>query len=163
MTKKSGKKTAARKSAVRAPASKKPGKPYAAMQKPAPETPAAKGKAAKTAAMVEGNQPAAPLVNMPDDESIEAIAEICHMRNRGYCRELGDDSQPVWRDAPGWMKASAINGVKFAIINGLPPMPGATPPSLRRMRQITQAQRSLFVFIHRPGAAAPPHLYRLAC
>lgn len=43
--------------------------------------------------------------------SAEAIARVCHEANRAYCRELRDDSQPSWDDAPAWQKESAIAGV----------------------------------------------------
>jgi hypothetical protein len=45
------------------------------------------------------------------------IAEICHEANRAYCRQLGDDSQMAWGDAPDWQRKSAINGVKFRMKN----------------------------------------------
>lgn len=41
----------------------------------------------------------------------EAIARVCHEANRAYCRELRDESQPSWDDAPAWQKESAIAGV----------------------------------------------------
>jgi hypothetical protein len=47
----------------------------------------------------------------------EHIAEVCHEANRSYCRALGDDSQPAWKDAPDWQKASAITGVRFIRMN----------------------------------------------
>lgn len=53
---------------------------------------------------------------------IEDIARVAHEVNAGYCRAIGDDSQPAWEDAPQWQKDSAVNGVKFAIAN-----PDATP------------------------------------
>ena len=43
----------------------------------------------------------------------EQIAEVCHEANAAYCRGLGDDSQPMWAEAPDWQRNSAINGVKF--------------------------------------------------
>lgn len=42
----------------------------------------------------------------------EDIARICHEANRGYCATLGDDSQPIWKEAPGWQRSSAIHGVE---------------------------------------------------
>ena len=50
------------------------------------------------------------------------LAELCHEANRQYCQSIGDDSQPLWKDAPDWQKDSAINGVKFHLAN-----PGAAP------------------------------------
>lgn len=41
------------------------------------------------------------------------IAEFCHEANRAYCKSIGDDSQPVWKDAPKWQRESAVNGVMF--------------------------------------------------
>ena len=41
------------------------------------------------------------------------IAIVCHEANRAYCRNIGDDSQPSWEDAPLWQKDSAVNGVRF--------------------------------------------------
>ena len=49
--------------------------------------------------------------------AVETIAKVCHEANRGYCKALGDDSQPPWEDAPDWQKESARNGVKFHIAN----------------------------------------------
>jgi len=49
--------------------------------------------------------------------TVAQIAEICHEANRAYCRQLGDDSQVVWLDAPEWQRKSAINGVKFHLKN----------------------------------------------
>lgn len=43
----------------------------------------------------------------------EVIARVAHEINRAYCQALGDDSQPVWQDAPAWQKNSAISGVMF--------------------------------------------------
>ena len=52
----------------------------------------------------------------------EQIAQVTHEVNRAYCKAIGDDSQPEWKDAPDWQKQSAINGVKFHFNN-----PDATP------------------------------------
>lgn len=46
---------------------------------------------------------------------VSEIAELCHEANRAYCRIIGDDSQPLWADAPDWQKNSAIDGVKSVI------------------------------------------------
>ena len=43
----------------------------------------------------------------------EQIAKVAHEVNRAYCLALGDNSQPVWEDAPDWQRSSAINGVQF--------------------------------------------------
>ncbi len=49
--------------------------------------------------------------------AIEAIARVCHEGNRAHCVNLGDESQPEWKDAPDWQKASAMNGVAFHLLN----------------------------------------------
>lgn len=49
--------------------------------------------------------------------TIEAIAKVAHETNRAYCQTIGDNSQPLWGDAPEWQKESAVNGVKFHIDN----------------------------------------------
>lgn len=48
---------------------------------------------------------------------VDEIAEICHEVNAAYCRTLGDDSQPSWKDAPAWQQDSARNGVQFHLAN----------------------------------------------
>lgn len=53
--------------------------------------------------------------------SYEQIAKLCHEVNRAYCRSIGDDSQPVWEEAPQWQKDSAINGVEFHMTNETTP------------------------------------------
>ena len=40
------------------------------------------------------------------------IAGVAHDANRRYCIALGDESQPLWEDAPKWQIASAVEGVK---------------------------------------------------
>jgi hypothetical protein len=47
-------------------------------------------------------------------------AAAAHMANRAYCIAIGDDSQPVWEEAPEWQKKSAIIGVE-GVINGNTP------------------------------------------
>ncbi len=51
--------------------------------------------------------------------TVEDIARLCHMANRAYCQRIGDNSQPDWEDAPDWQKNSAIDGVKFRLMNPL--------------------------------------------
>ena len=46
------------------------------------------------------------------------IAELCHNVNRVYCLQIGDDSQPEWKEAPDWQRESAIDGVQ-KIVAGL--------------------------------------------
>lgn len=50
---------------------------------------------------------------MARTEIVEEIARVAHEVNRGYCKALGDDSQPAWEDAPDWQKASARHGVEL--------------------------------------------------
>jgi RyR domain len=45
------------------------------------------------------------------------VAAICHEANRAYCLGLGDATQPMWVNAPGWQRDSAIAGVKFHLEN----------------------------------------------
>jgi hypothetical protein len=47
--------------------------------------------------------------------SAEDIAHICHDANRALCRATGDDSQPLWEDAPEWQRTSAQQGVRAII------------------------------------------------
>lgn len=49
--------------------------------------------------------------------NIESIAKVCHETNRAYCQTIGDDSQPIWEDAPEWQRKSAVMGVEFNIEN----------------------------------------------
>ncbi len=57
--------------------------------------------------------------------SVTEVAHICHDANRAICRVTGDDSQPLWEDAPEWQKESARKGVLAAIEN-----PNITPEQL---------------------------------
>jgi len=49
-------------------------------------------------------------------------ARVCHEANRALCLAHGDTSQVAWEDAPAPIKASAIDGVRYAIEH-----PEATP------------------------------------
>lgn len=51
----------------------------------------------------------------PKKFRVENVARICHETNRVYCQTIGDESQPLWFDAPDWQRDSAINGVQFKI------------------------------------------------
>lgn len=51
----------------------------------------------------------------PKTFHVEDVARICHETNRVYCQIIGDNSQPLWFDAPEWQRNSAINGVQFKI------------------------------------------------
>lgn len=57
-------------------------------------------------------------MNQIDDKVIEACAAAAHMANRAHCRAIGDDSQPLWEDAPDWQKKSARNGVIGVLVHG---------------------------------------------
>ena len=41
----------------------------------------------------------------------EAAARAAHEANRVLCSSQGDESQPIWDDAPAWQKESARKGV----------------------------------------------------
>lgn len=48
---------------------------------------------------------------------VERAARTAHEVNRMYCESVGDESQPIWDEAPEWQKDSARNGVKAIIEN----------------------------------------------
>jgi len=50
------------------------------------------------------------------------IARVAHEINKAYCDSIGDNSQPVWDEAPEWQWGSAVNGVIFHLKN-----PDASP------------------------------------
>lgn len=56
---------------------------------------------------------------MPSN-SIEAMACAAHMANRAYCIALGDESQPLWENAPDWQKESARRGIVGALTGNTP-------------------------------------------
>jgi len=43
--------------------------------------------------------------------TIMDIARVCHEVNKAYCEAIGDNSQPLWDEAPQWQKDSAKTGV----------------------------------------------------
>jgi RyR domain len=53
---------------------------------------------------------------IPGDAAVR-IARTAHEANRAWCEFNGDDSQPVWDDAPEWQQKSAIAGVRFHAAN----------------------------------------------
>lgn len=62
----------------------------------------------------------------------QQIAKVCHEANRSYCESIGDNSQPLWDDAPTWQRKSAITGVEFHLNNlrsGLKPSPSGSHES----------------------------------
>lgn len=56
------------------------------------------------------------------DQVIVNAARAAHEANRVLCLSLGDNSQPVWADAPEWQKSSAIKGVEMIVSS-----PSTTP------------------------------------
>jgi hypothetical protein len=46
-----------------------------------------------------------------------SIARVCHEVNAAYCAGIGDNTQPLWEDAPQWQKDSAIAGVELHLAN----------------------------------------------
>lgn len=59
---------------------------------------------------------------MATPEQVVRVARVCHEVNRIYCESIGDNSQPVWEEAPEWQKTSAMTGVIYLTEN-----PGASP------------------------------------
>lgn len=49
--------------------------------------------------------------------TIAGVAELCHEVNRLYCASIGDGSQTSWEDAPQWQRDSAVNGVRWRLMN----------------------------------------------
>lgn len=49
--------------------------------------------------------------------TIRQIAKVCYEVNKAYCESIGDNSQPLWSEAPEWQKSSVINGVNFHLLN----------------------------------------------
>lgn len=56
-----------------------------------------------------------------DDDEIDRIARVCHEVNRAYCQALGDNSQPVWEEAPAWQRESARMGVDLHLMGDFGP------------------------------------------
>lgn len=54
-------------------------------------------------------------------DTMEEIARLCHNVNRAYCKSIGDDSQPTWKESPEWQKVSAIRGVLYHLRNDVTP------------------------------------------
>jgi len=61
-----------------------------------------------------------------DELTVELIAVACHQQNKTYCQMIGDDSQPLWDEAPEWQQDSAVAGVRLALVN---PNPAASHES----------------------------------
>lgn len=59
----------------------------------------------------------AAMTESMNHRSILKIAEMCHSANRHWCYMNGDDSQVGWKDAPDWVKESAIKGIQFLLAN----------------------------------------------
>lgn len=56
-----------------------------------------------------------------NQNDVMTIAQVCHEANRVYCKSIGDNTQPLWSDAPQWQKDSAISGVEFHLNNDVTP------------------------------------------
>jgi hypothetical protein len=54
--------------------------------------------------------------------SVEDVASICHEANRALCDAAGDHTQMTWVGATDSQRRSAVEGVKFHLLN-----PDATP------------------------------------
>jgi hypothetical protein len=44
-------------------------------------------------------------------------ARVAYEVNRAYCEAIGENTQLKWEDAPNWLRASLIDGVRFIIEN----------------------------------------------
>jgi hypothetical protein len=53
--------------------------------------------------------------------SVNQIARVAHEVNRAYCTAIGDNSQPVWEEAPQWQRDSAVSGVVAHLSSRLTP------------------------------------------
>lgn len=71
---------------------------------------------------IEIDNERAGAINLPDGVNVEDIARACHEENRLYCQTLGDESQPIWDNAPDWQKDSSLTGVINVLRN-----PSMTP------------------------------------
>lgn len=61
-----------------------------------------------------------------DSAMLYEAARLAHEVNRAYCKEIGDDSQPGWEDAPQWQRESAFEGARAhlnAFSAGIPMSP----------------------------------------
>jgi hypothetical protein len=54
-------------------------------------------------------------MKMSRDDALICIAKACHEANKAYCEALGDMSQAPWKNTPGELRASAINGVEHVL------------------------------------------------
>lgn len=51
----------------------------------------------------------------------EIIARVCHEAHRALQLELGEEAiAPVWDDAPDWMRAGTLEGVREALDGASP-------------------------------------------
>lgn len=55
--------------------------------------------------------------DMARQDRVIAIAKVCYEANKALCETQGDESQPTWDDTPAWQKNSAVNGVKFHLLD----------------------------------------------
>jgi hypothetical protein len=54
------------------------------------------------------------------EDIVLMIAAACHQQNRAWCIAHGDNSQPLWSEAPEWQRKSAILGVRGALDGNTP-------------------------------------------
>lgn len=59
---------------------------------------------------------------MQVNDTVVRCARAAHEVNRTYCRQLGDNSQVSWCEAPNWQRQSAIKGALAVLEN-----PNRTP------------------------------------
>lgn len=57
---------------------------------------------------------------MDNNRKIAACAAAAHEVNRAWCVAHGDNSQPLWGDAPEWQRTSALNGVRGVLAGNTP-------------------------------------------
>jgi hypothetical protein len=53
--------------------------------------------------------------------TVEKAAKAAHEMKALFCKQVGDDSQPSWEDAPDWMRGSAIDSVLAIANTGVEP------------------------------------------
>lgn len=86
-----------------------------------------------------------------DEEKLEKMAKVCHEANRAFCESIGDTSQKSWEQAEQWQKDSAIEGVKFRLLN-----PDA-PPSAQHNNWMRQKLEAGWVYGETKDAEKKTH------
>ena len=93
------------------------------------------------------------MIEMEQQQALEATARICHEANAALCRAFGDDSQPAWDDAPRWQRESAIAGVEHAWGDL-----GAKPSdSHESWLKVKEAEGWVYGAVKDPDAKPPTH------